>query len=420
LYLLVSGLILGASIYTQANLLFWAFGLMIGGLGVSAAMSWRALRGVEVQRLLPGHGVAGEMLVLRYQLRNRSWLPLFGLLVQETWGRGVNGWKRVGPVAERPAVLLAPPRGWVLHLGPNQSCQAEAPCWPTRRGALDFEQIVISTSFPFNVIRKTVIVRQAQQVLVYPHLYRVNRRLISRLATVEVSGRHQTDRRGGHDEFYGLRDYRPGDSLKMIDWRRSARTGELVAREMTKPSPPRMMVLLDLSHRLPGVEPAERRVRRGRAGSPEALTPQQAIEEQAIALAASLVCDGYLHGFQVGLAVKGPPSPVYMPHHSLPHRARLFEALARLVPARRDQKAPPPTVEPSVVITTVPSAGEAGGGVDRRRGAAVLHAAKLDDYVRAGDPSVLLSSRVRSISRREELANRQASGALADPTGGAA
>jgi len=342
------------------------------------------------------------------------------LLIQETWGRGANGWKRVGPVAERPAVLLAPPRGWVLHLGPNQSCQAEAPCWPTRRGPLDFEQIVISTSFPFNVIRKTVIVRQSQQVLVYPHLYRVNRRLISRLATVEVSGRHQTDRRGGHDEFYGLRDYRPGDSLKMIDWRRSARTGDLVAREMTKPSPPRMMVMLDLSHRLPGVEATGRQSRRGprRSGPPEALSPQQALEEQAVALAASLICDGYLHGFQVGLAVKGPPCPVYMPHHSLPHRARLFEALARLVPARRDLKAPPPAVEPSVVITTAAGdpAGKrpgTGGAFERSGGAPVLHAAKLDDYVRAGDPAVLLSSRVRPTSRREELENRAAVGGVA-------
>jgi len=411
-YLLVSGLILGASIYTQANLLFWAFGLMIGGLGVSAAMSWRVLRGVEVQRLLPSHGVAGEMLVLRYHLRNKSWLPLFGLLIHETWGRGVNGWKRVGPVAERPAVLLAPPRGWVLHLGPNQSCQAEAPCWPTRRGPLDFEQIVLSTAFPFNVIRKTLIVRQPQQVLVYPHLYRVNRRLISRLATVEVAGRHHTDRRGGHDEFYGLRDYRPGDSLKMIDWRRSARTGELVAREMTKPSPPRMMVMLDLSHRLPGIEPGGAGRRRGskRGRSPAALTPQQALEEQAIALAASLICDGYLHGFQVGLAVKGPPCPLYMPHHSLPHRARLFEALARLVPARRDLKAPEPAVEPSVVITT---AGEAGGAFERRRGAPVLHAAKLGDYVRAGDPASLLGTRVRPMNRREELEIHHTAGGVA-------
>ncbi|MEM1097778.1 MAG: hypothetical protein AAGH92_03205, partial [Planctomycetota bacterium] len=60
LYLVVAALILAAAIYTQANLLFGAFGLVMGGLVVSAAWSLIAMRGVEVRREVPAAGVAGR------------------------------------------------------------------------------------------------------------------------------------------------------------------------------------------------------------------------------------------------------------------------------------------------------------------------------------------------------------------------
>ena len=112
-YLVVSALILGAAIYTQANLLFWSFGLMVGGLVVSLVFAWWLLSGVTVQRLPPSHAVVGEVAVLRYLVTSTSWAPMFGLVLHETWGRRRRwvGWlgraprKKVGPIAERPPKL---------------------------------------------------------------------------------------------------------------------------------------------------------------------------------------------------------------------------------------------------------------------------------------------------------------------------
>jgi uncharacterized protein (DUF58 family) len=52
-------------------------------------------------------------------------------------------------------------------------------------------------------------------------------------------------RRGGDDEFYGLKEYRRGESTRNIYWRRSARTGVLVSKEMTQVAPPRLLLLVD-------------------------------------------------------------------------------------------------------------------------------------------------------------------------------
>jgi uncharacterized protein (DUF58 family) len=418
LYVIVAMLILGAAIWTQANLLFWSFGLMIGGLLVSMLISLLILRKVTVQRLLPGHGVAGEALVIRYRLVNRKRiLPVFNVVIREQWGKGRKGWRRDGPVAETPQRLGGQPTGWVLHLGPNQTVQAEAMCWPLKRGMLKFERIEVSTSFPFGVLRKVIDVPQPDQVLIYPRLYRMNRRLLGRMSQVDMTGRKQLDRSGGMEEFFGLRPYRAGDSFKTIDWKHTAKTSNLVSREFTQPSPPKIMLLLDLT----GVAVGSAERTEGDAG-PAATTgngphsgpypiakgrtrftpirpdPNDPVE-RAVSLAASLICDAYFYGYQVGMAVRGARCTTFPMHHSLPHRAKMLEALSTLDAGQPAQMDISPPSEPSVLIHC--------GGSQRTGDSRclVLGASGMEQFVREveGGMMELLSRRVAPITRRDEM-----------------
>ena len=315
---MITALILAVAMYTQANLLFGAFGIMLGGLVVSYLWAWYTLGHITVNRISPSHGVVGEPMAVRYDITNHSRLPVFSIIVTENWGNSFRGWKKHGPLAEKPPRLAGRPFGWIFHLGPKQRLQAEAPCWPIHRGRLSLDKIVIASGFPFGLIRRTVMLDQPDHVLVFPRIYRMNRRVLSQLATVEPAAQEQIQRGGGTEEFFGLREYRAGDSLRSIDWKHSARTGRMIAREMTQPSPPRMMVLLDLRE-APGYQPG-----------PQGALSLADLRERAVSLAASLFCDAYLKGYQLGLAVLGPPCPVHPPRHSRHHRTKLLTALAEL------------------------------------------------------------------------------------------
>ncbi len=53
--------------------------------------------------------------------------------------------------------------------------------------------------------------------------------------------------RGPGLELYGLREYRPGDEVRRIAWRASARLGRLVVREDLAEAEPRLHIVIDLS-----------------------------------------------------------------------------------------------------------------------------------------------------------------------------
>jgi len=344
IYLVVCTLVMFAAVYTQANLLFWALGLVIGALVVSVLLSAVSLGGIEVQRLTPPRGVAGEPLVLRYDLRNRSRLASFSVEIVETWGGRFGGWRRVGPLVESPPRLKGRPFGWVLHIGPGQSLQAETPCWPLRRGPLRFERIMVRSSFPFGVLRKTIVFQQPGEALIYPPLRRLSRHAALSLSGTDIHNARHSDRGGGMDEFFGLRPYRPGDSYKLIDWKHSAKTSRLVSREMTQPRPPRMMILLDL----------RRDATQGQTDQ-EPTAPNGlwlSCQEEAINLAGSLIREAFIHGVQVGLTVAGADSPALPMLNSKTHHRRLLDTLAMLeIDETKAQAAPSP---PTVIVRPTP------------------------------------------------------------------
>lgn len=359
-YVMLTGVLGAGAWYTQANLLFWAVGLMVGGL--VATIGWIALtlRGVSVERTVPEQGAAGEAMVLRYRLENRSRLPVFALSITEVWvkaGRKARDGAadRRNPVEARPRRLKAPPVGWVLHLAPRSVGVAEATCWPLRRGTLRFDRVRLSTSFPFGVLRRWVEFEGQGSVLVYPTIYPLAKRLAFRAWSV-TGGLEDTVQQGGREgEVIGMRGYRAGDPERSIDWKRTARTGQLISREYGRPMPPLAVIELDLTPPQTLLGEASGGLRalvdgsgvRGDAngGGPardEAWFTWLTRAESAIALSASLVHDAYLRGYRVGLTVRGAAPQTegwpddglgmadlaFEPKHAASHVALLLKTLA--------------------------------------------------------------------------------------------
>lgn len=222
LYIGVTLLMGLGAVNSQNNLLFLAFGLALGAILVSGLVSGMTLMNLRVRRAPVGVGRVGEPLLIVYRVENRSrWLPAFGLVVEEGDGRRRAPWRRVLPLTQA-ALVHAPAR---------QARHATAVVTPIARGEAALTHVRLWTTFPFGILKKSMTFEQAGSVLIRPRQAPTARQLLDQ-ALSGVGSTERVSRRIGRDaEFYGLREYAPGDPLRHIAWRATARTGDLVVRE---------------------------------------------------------------------------------------------------------------------------------------------------------------------------------------------
>ena len=286
-----------AAVNTQANLLFGVFGLMVGILLVSFLISRLVLRKLRVRRVLPDHGVVGRMMPVTYEFRNdkRFW-PSLSVGVAEI--DGADGFVRQ-------------PRCYLLHAAAGTVASVPAEWFPRRRGVHQLERYQLTTSFPFGFVKRATNRRDKDTVLVLPPIGEVSQRLLAMCRSAENTGASMRPRAGGIDEFYGVREFRRGENPRLIYWKRSARTGVLVSREMTQVAPPRLLLAVDTF---------------ATDRSPE----EHARIERSIAMAGSLASMALDQGMPVGLVAWSGHWAAMNPDRGKRHRDDLLAVLARL------------------------------------------------------------------------------------------
>ena len=313
IYCGLTALVALAAMNGGSSLLYWVFGVMASSLLVSGLVSGAMMMGLEVTRRTPGHGVAGEALVVRYAVRNRGRvLPAFGITVTEVPGPS--------------GTVLDPARTWLMHVGPRETVVAEALTTARSRGEVLFDRVRIATRFPFGIVGKSITLSQPQRLLVYPRRYALRPRVLDAIVPPGSLGGRITPHAGAGDDFFGLREFRPGDTLRHVAWKRTANRDQLLCIERTRPNPPRLSIVLDL------LRPT------GALAEGGDLAAARALEEDAISLAASIVHEADLAGFEVGLTLLGVDRAPVPARHSQWHRNRIMAALAEIdldAPRRR-------------------------------------------------------------------------------------
>ena len=116
-------------------------------------------------------------------------------------------------------------------LAPQASGRVSLAQPTVRRGWMRMEPFRLETRFPLGLFRAWSVVIPEARCLVWPEpaqdappLPRTGR------------GDYGAARRGEGEEFHALRDYQPGDPLRQIAWRTSARHEKLYSRQMENPS----------------------------------------------------------------------------------------------------------------------------------------------------------------------------------------
>lgn len=230
--------VIAGAVVKELNLLLMLTGMLVAPLLLQARTVCSTLRRLHISRRLPVRVGAGEAFFVRLVVANdrRHLASWFLLLRDHIQPAGKRGRERSAEVEVR-----------IAFLAPLEERTVSYRLCLTQRGIHDFGPIRVSTRFPLGLLMASRTHAVRDKVLVYPRLGRMSRDW-SRLVFGNRVGSLRTRGRKGltEAEFYGLRDWRPGDSPRWVHWRTSARLREPVVRQFEQQQKAEVGLLIDL------------------------------------------------------------------------------------------------------------------------------------------------------------------------------
>ncbi|KAA1262382.1 hypothetical protein LF1_49460 [Rubripirellula obstinata] len=299
------------------NLLLILAGLVIGILLMHWRWSRRSLEELKVSRRLPGEAFAGKPFRIGYQIQSTSrFLPVWMLRVEDnvsayrTTPSTGGKWNRL--ISKSSFFSKFVNATLVCGVGvvpPKQTRCANCDCTITQRGVYQLGPIRLLSCFPFALMTACKVFPATEKLYVYPRLLPLKQNWGRDLTSTVGSDSTSVKRSGGErGEFFGLREWRSGDSTQLIHWRTTARTGVPAVRQFEQKRSFDLCLLLDAFDQRTGQ--SENGVYKN-VDAMDGWLHEDPVFEKAACLCASLVCQMQkLMSNRFVLAVAGSVSTV--------------------------------------------------------------------------------------------------------------
>ncbi len=238
---------------TELTLAYQAFTLLAALIlvGIIGSVFYRAR--FRVTRQIPAFGTVGEALTYRITVGNRSGKTQRDLVLMENVeakfpsyvefkrirqpGEEKQNWFDRAVGYPRWAWLMRQRRGVdasefaLASLPAGKETELSVTVTPLRRGYIHFAGAIIARPDPFGLFRAFARTVAHDALLVLPPRYPVPEIQLPGSRRYQQGGIALASSVGDAQEFFSLRDYRPGDPLRHIHWRAWARHGKPVVKK---------------------------------------------------------------------------------------------------------------------------------------------------------------------------------------------
>lgn len=296
-FIIVSCLVLLASWNTGTNLYYVIFSGVFSLVFVAFVLCGRGTRNIDMRRDAPGAVHRNAAFDTTVHLRNQG--------------------RRFAARAFRVDSLDAghTSHAFVPVLAPGASTFIVIKDRFTKRGVHRLPSLALASTYPFALTEFRKVMDDRKEIVVYPRVWSVRTSFLEQL---HGGGRIIRRNRGQGDEYYGLRDYEPGDPLRRVSWKASARRGHLMVKELEQETSHQIRIVFDNRY-LPDIEDFS-----------------QAFED-TIELVASLAMTFLNRQYLVGLAVSDSSVPL---GEGKSHGLKILDLLARVNPASQTENDP--------------------------------------------------------------------------------
>lgn len=203
--------------------------LLLSTVTISWLLPKLGLKGISIKRKVDACAYEGDTVTLEYDLTQKGFFSRYLIEIVD-----------VLPFRyPSENVFLIPKLKRLLHLKYDLTCDT--------RGLHTLNSLTLRTGFPLNVfVSQKQFDLPQERMVVYPKALDVKKFTIQSDATNRQFGMQAIEKKGGQDEFIGVREYRHGDSVRKIHWSASAKRREWIVKEFEDVSTQSLTIILDM------------------------------------------------------------------------------------------------------------------------------------------------------------------------------
>jgi len=215
----------------QEGSILAVFYLIAGTYLVARFWSRRSLDSVRYERQYPSRAFLGETVQVKLNLTNSRGLPTLWLQMHESL-----------------PLPLATPNFFrqVFHLGPHEKISYEYPLYALKRGYYPVGPLFLRTGDFLGLSPEVERQGSIDYLTVYPKIVPITKIGLP-THTPFGSLKHHQPVFEDPSRVMGKRDYQSGDSLRHIDWKASAATGQLTVKKYEPSISLETCIFLDLN-----------------------------------------------------------------------------------------------------------------------------------------------------------------------------
>jgi uncharacterized protein (DUF58 family) len=233
--------LLVVAFFTKLDVFFYLLYALVGFYILGRLWARRSLASVTISRSHDQRAFLGEPLTVQVKVQNGSWLPVLWLRLGDTVPAGLG----TGATFRH-----------ILSLLPREEQDLSYTLYSRRRGYYPFGPLVSRGGDLLGTNTYENRYEDDDYVIVYPKIIPLQE---LGFPSHSPSGNLPSRERLFEDpsRIRGVRDYQPGDSLKRMDWKTSARVGKLQVRRLEPAIALETAIFLNLSR---GDYPPEQRL----------------------------------------------------------------------------------------------------------------------------------------------------------------
>jgi len=172
---------------------------------------------LQLSRKMISRATEGDTLEVATQVRNISFLPVFNFVLEDSFS-GAQ------PDQRKKSFFLS-------FLGIKSSVEIKYDYLCFKRGEYKMGPLVVYFFDPLNLFFFKRSFPVYSSVVVYPKIFKIEKFPPLTRSILPWFGIETARSSGDDDEFYGVREYKDGESVKKIHWISSARKNKLIVKQ---------------------------------------------------------------------------------------------------------------------------------------------------------------------------------------------